>query len=321
MTIQPKTALVLGATGGIGGEVARQLRDSGWQVRALRRGSADEVEDGITWIQGDALNRADVAAAAESCSVLIHAVNPPGYKGWGERVLPMLDNTVAVAAQSGATVVLPGTLYNYGPDAFPLLTETAPQHPLTRKGAIRVEMEKRLRDYADNGGRALIVRAGDFFGNRIGNNWFAEVMVAPGRPVTRIRNPGRVGVGHQWAYLPDVARAMVLLLEQGDQLEAFSCFHLGGHWDEDGTLMANAIRRVVASRSGRQPRISRFPWWLMRWVVPFNETLREVWEMRYLWRQPVRLDNTKITAALGREPHTPLHQAIEETLTGLKCLP
>ena len=29
--------LVLGASGGIGGEVARQLRDAGWQVRALKR--------------------------------------------------------------------------------------------------------------------------------------------------------------------------------------------------------------------------------------------------------------------------------------------
>ena len=33
------TALVLGATGGIGGEVARQLVAAGWAVRALRRGA------------------------------------------------------------------------------------------------------------------------------------------------------------------------------------------------------------------------------------------------------------------------------------------
>ena len=34
-TTQPNLALVLGASGGIGGEIARQLRDAGWQVRAL----------------------------------------------------------------------------------------------------------------------------------------------------------------------------------------------------------------------------------------------------------------------------------------------
>ena len=32
-----RTALVLGATGGVGGEVARQLIASGWSVRAMQR--------------------------------------------------------------------------------------------------------------------------------------------------------------------------------------------------------------------------------------------------------------------------------------------
>jgi uncharacterized protein YbjT (DUF2867 family) len=36
----------LGATGGIGGEVARQLREAGWEVRALRRGGAAATEHG-----------------------------------------------------------------------------------------------------------------------------------------------------------------------------------------------------------------------------------------------------------------------------------
>ena len=89
-----RNVLVLGATGGIGGEVARQLRDAGWQVRALKRGAKTSVEhmEGMTWVGGDALNRRDVLDAAEGCSVIVHAVNPPGYRRWSELVLPMLDN-------------------------------------------------------------------------------------------------------------------------------------------------------------------------------------------------------------------------------------
>src|SRR3978361_367396 len=85
-----KTVLVLGATGGIGGEVARQLRDAGWKVRALHRGGQlpTEQRDGIEWIRGDAMNRADVMSAASGCSVIVHAVNPPGYRRWSELVLP-----------------------------------------------------------------------------------------------------------------------------------------------------------------------------------------------------------------------------------------
>ena len=70
------------------------------------------------------------------------------------------------AERQRALVVLPGTVYNYGPDAFPLIAEEAAQQPVTRKGAIRVAMELALKDYVQRGGRALIVRAGDFWSTR-----------------------------------------------------------------------------------------------------------------------------------------------------------
>ena len=313
--------LVLGATGGIGGEVARQLREAGWDVRALQRRASNPVErrDGITWIHGDALNASDVLAAADGCSVIVHAVNPPGYRRWSELVLPMLDNTIAAASAMGATIVLPGTVYNFGPDAFPVIAEESPQHPVTRKGAIRVEMEQRLLAASKNGARVLIVRAGDFFGPKAGNNWFSQGLVKPGKPVTAVSNPGRRGVGHQWSYLPDVARTMIELLARRDSLEPFATFHMAGHWDADGSQMAEAIRRVVARRTGRRPRLAAFPWWLPTLASPFVATFREMREMRYLWREPVRMDNARLIAALGREPHTPLDEALEATLVGLGC--
>ena len=60
---RPKV-LVLGATGGIGGEVARQLRDRGWEVVAIHRNAAQarEQRDGFTWVRGDAMTLADVMA-------------------------------------------------------------------------------------------------------------------------------------------------------------------------------------------------------------------------------------------------------------------
>lgn len=318
-----RTALVLGATGGIGSEVALRLQQGGWAVQALHRNAPAQrsLPGTLTWIQGDAMNRADVVSAAGGASLIVHAVNPPGYRDWEKLVLPMLDNTIAAAQASGARIVLPGTVYNYGPDAFPILKESAPQHPRTRKGKIRVEMERRLAAVAGAGVRSLVVRAGDFFGARAANNWFSQALVRPGRPVTTITNPGTRGIGHQWAYLPDVAETMCRLVDLDAALDDFSTFHMHGHWDADGTQMTHAIRRVVlAENGGAAARIKAMPWWFLMAIAPFMPTLREMKEMRYLWKEPVRLDNQRLVITLGKEPHTELDTAVRTTLVGLGCL-
>lgn len=318
------TVLVLGATGGIGGEMARLLQLRGWQVRAMKRGLgvARQQQGGIEWVEGDALKAADVMAAAQGCAVIVHAVNPPGYRRWAEWVLPMIDNTIAAAQTHGATVVLPGTVYNYGPDAFPLIAEDAPQNAHTTKGRIRVALEQRLTTAAQAGRmKVIVVRAGDFFGPRAGNNWFSQGMVKPGRAVTTVYTPAAAGVGHQFAYLPDVARTMADLLDRRHTLPVFASFHMAGHWDPTGTALAEAVQRVVVRRGGAAPAIKPFPWWLVRLVSPFVTTFRELLGMRYLWQQPVRLDNRRLMQQLGHEPHTPLDEAVEATLVGLGCLP
>ena len=316
-----RTALVLGATGGIGGEVARLLVARGWKVRALHRDperlSAPLKGSGLIWERGDAMVASDVASAMDNASVIIHAVNPPGYRNWGQLVLPMLDNTIAAARVSRARIVLPGTIYNYGPDTFPDLHETSPQSPITAKGRIRAEMERRLHAAAMAGAHVLIVRAGDFFGPRAGNNWFSQGLVKPGKPVTVITYPGRGGVGHQWAYLPDVAETMALLLETSRMLDDFAVFQMEGHWDDDGTRMIEAIRRAAGNPN---IKVRKMPWKMMQVLMPFVPLFRELVEMRYLWNVPIRMDNKRLKAVLGAEPHTPLDIAVRNTLIGLGCL-
>jgi nucleoside-diphosphate-sugar epimerase len=258
----------------------------------------------------------DVAAAAEGCALIVHAVNPPGYRNWGEVVLPMLDNTIAAACRNGARILLPGTVYNYGPFAFPLLDERSVQQPVSRKGRIRVEMEASLLNASTRGAKALIVRAGDYFGPQAGNNWFSQGLVKPTHPVTAITYPGKPGIGHQWAYLPDVAETMVRLIEEAD-LDAFATFHMQGHWDHDGRQMIEAIKRVIG-RPDLPAR--RLPWRLMALASPFVPLFRELREVKYLWDQPVRMSNARLLAAIGTEPHTPLDEAVRTTLIGLGCL-
>lgn len=228
----------------------------------------------------------------------------------------MLDNSIAAARQNGSRILLPGTIYNYGPFAFPLPDENSVQQPVSRKGRIRVEMEVHLRRASIQGAKALIIRAGDYFGPRAGNNWFSQSLVKPGRSVTAVTYPGRPGVGHQWAYLPDVAETMVRLVERAS-LENFATFHTEGHWDHGGRQMIEAIKRAV----GRSDLpVLQLRWRLMALASPFIPLFRELREVKYLWDEPVRMTNARLRDAIGAEPLTPLDEAVRATLVGLGCL-
>lgn len=318
MATSDKTALVIGATGSVGGEVAAALLARGWRVRGLHRDLARAAREAvglerIEWVKGDALSGADVTAAAEGVKVIVHAANPPGYRNWAGLLLPMMEASIAAAKATGARIILPGNVYNYGPDAFPTITEDSPQTPRTRKGAIRVAMEQRLQAAAV---RSLVVRAGDFFGPVSGSSWLTEGMVAKDRPLRSVSYPGPREIAHAWAYLPDLAAAMARLAEIEATLPDVAVYNFGGHQITGDQLIA-ALERVA----GRRLAVKRIPWLAMRAVAPFVETLREMLEMRYLWETEVLLDNGRLVKTLGAEPHTPLEMALKVALQGQGCLP
>jgi len=174
-----------------------------------------------------------------------------------------------------------------------------------------------LEQAADRGVRSLVVRAGDFFGSHQPASWFSSAIVKAGRPVGAIAYPGDPDVGHTWAYLPDLAETIAQIAALEGKLPAFGALHFAGHWLEPGAEIVNAVRRV-AERPALPLR--RFPWPLIYLGAPFVPFFREILEMRYLWRIPLRLDNRKLVALIGREPHTALDVAVRQTLVDLGCL-
>ncbi len=318
-----RTALVIGATGGIGGEVAHALIAHGWRVLGLNRKPEEARRRAswvgpVEWVAGDAMNEADMVAAAAGVDLIFHGANPPGYKDWRGLALPMLKNTIAAARASGARIIMPGNVYNFGPDAGALVNENSPQHPRTRKGRVRVEMEQLLLAASLEGIRSLVVRAGDFLGAHQPASWFKDAMVKPGKPLQQVVYPGDFQAGHAWAYLPDLAEAIARLADIETSRPSFECFHFGGHWFEHGVQIAEAIRSVAGNDD--MP-IRKFPWIVIYLAAPFVTFMREAIEMRYLWRTPLRLDNSRLVSVIGPEPHTELHTALREMLVALQCLP
>jgi nucleoside-diphosphate-sugar epimerase len=220
-----------------------------------------------------------VVAAAQGARAIVHAVNPPGYGNWATLVLPMIENTIAAAKASGARILLPGTIYNYGQDALPVLREDSPQTATTHKGKIRIALEKKLGDAARDGVRTLIVRFGDFFGPKPGNSWFSQGMIKPHKPINSITYPGKKGVDYDWAYLPDAGETFAQLMDREPELQDFARFHFRGFLDADGTEMIAVIRRVVGKPS---LPIRSLPWFIFKVSSPFSETMRELYATRPL---------------------------------------
>lgn len=313
-----RLALIVGVTGGLASEVAKALLAHGWSVRGLTR-DPDRVKPrfselaAIDWRAGDAMRPEDVWRAAEGAALIIHGANPPRYRNWRGLAIPMLANSIDAAKAVGARIVLPGNLYVFGPNTPQPVREDTPQQPSSGKGRVRVEMEEMLCN-----ARSLVVRAGDFFGPYAPGSWFSNVMVEPGRALRAIVDPGSKGVGHTWAYLPDLAETIARFADIDEKLPTHEVIHFRGHWLKDGREMIEAIRRAA-----RTPKIptKQFSWWALTLTAPFVPLSREVVEMRYLWQYPFELDNTKLVKLIGAEPHTPLDAAVALTLQHFGCLP
>jgi nucleoside-diphosphate-sugar epimerase len=321
MTDPQRTALITGATGSFGGHAAAALIHHGWTVRALARDpAAARAKAGsrmpIDWVGGDAINVEDVLRAGDGVAVIVHAANPPGYRNWRGLAIPMLAATIAAAEAHGARIVLPGNVYNFAPDGGPRIAETGPQRPTTRKGRVRVEMEQMLKKATRNGARALVLRAGDFFGPAAPNSSLTWLVNRRNGRVTSVYGPGPIEVGRAYAYLPDLAETLARLLDRESELADFASFHFAGHWLARGDDLVKSIRRAAGDAT---IPLKPFPYPLIYALSPFNETFRELLEMRYLWERPIGLDDSRLRAFLGDLPATPLDTAVRESLADMGC--
>lgn len=275
------TVLILGGNGKIGHHCAKAFAAAGWVVRIYRRGT-------------------DMTAAAIGADVIVNGLNPPAYHNWA-KLIPAITAQVIVAAKaSGATVILPGNVYNFG-DTGGIWSEATPRRPVSRKGHIREAMEAR---YRDSGVQTIILRAGNFIDPE-GNGDIMRLFLLRGIAQGRITSGGAPDVMQAYCYVPDWARAAVQLADKRAALARFEDIPFPGH-----SFTVNALRDRLQAHLGRPLKVTRFPWWMMRLAAPFWELARELNEMRYLWETPHQLCANKVTRLLPDFVPTPLDQVM-----------
>jgi len=305
--------LTLGAAGRFGYAAAEAFRKARWDVTSLvRPGARTRALKGTEVFEVDALDHAAVGRAAHGADVVLHALNPP-YTQWSKLALPLAYSAITAAENAGATLIFPGNLYNYGKGLPPVIDETTPMRPSSRKGRLRVAIEDRIEEAAERGMRSIILRAGDFYGGGEGS-WLDLVVVNEiGRG--RLTYPGPVDLVHEWAYLPDLVAAMVRLAEVRETLGPFESFGFPGH-----AVSGREFTTAIARASGRGLQVKRMTWWLIHALGPLMPLSRELSEVAYLWNEPHRIDGRKLAATIGEVPHTPLDVAVTRALQDLGAI-
>lgn len=301
------TVLILGANGRFGRAATQAFLQNGWDVRAASRtGEGDHIPR-ITRIACDVTNQPAVIAAAEGVDVIVHAVNPP-YDKWANQLPILSANIIAAGLSSGAAVMIPGNVYAFGKNAPTILREDAAPTPTSRKGALRVTMERAFADAAESGLRTIILRGGDFIEREQTGNWF-DSQIANKAHKGIFTYPGRMDAVHAWAYLPDMARAMADLAEIRAELPRFATFGFEGY-----SLTGAELKAAVALSVAHPLKLKSTPWGILGLIGMFSPVLREVIEMRYLWDTPHRIDGGPLQAALPHFKPTPLAVAMSDAL-------
>ncbi len=278
--------------GATGRATTQALLARGSAVRVAQRSRPADLPPGVEFRACDVLDAAAVAQAIAGASQVVVAIGLP-YDGrvW-RRVWPQaMTNLVEACAATGARMVFIDSLYMLGPQREPL-REDMPLSDFGVKPAVRSQIT-RLWTAAAAAGRVRVaaLRAPDFYGpnvtvSHLGSTAFGAL--AQGKPALLIAPPD---TPHDFAYVPDIARAAVTLLDASD--DAF-----GQAWNMPcaPTRTPRDILRLGAEALGVKLKVRTVPLGLLPlfgFVVPF---MREVAEMRFTFDRPYQVDATKFAA-------------------------
>jgi nucleoside-diphosphate-sugar epimerase len=287
----PHLTVILGY-GAIGRPVAEALLRRGDAVRIAQRRPIPDLPAGATHVACDVLDPAAVRRAVAGAAQVVLAVGfPYDSRVWRRAWPATMRNVLDACAETGARVVFVDNLYQLGPQSQPRREDM----PLTGHGekpAILAQVSRMWMEAAAAGRvRFAALRCTDFYGpgvavSHLGASAFGAL--ARGRPAMLLAPPD---TPHDFAYVPDIARAVVTLLDAPD--DAF-----GQVWNMPcaPTRTPREILRIGARALGAPLRILAAPLWLAPVLGLAVRFLREMADVGFTWDRPYRVDAGKFTA-------------------------
>ncbi|MDN4611571.1 NAD-dependent epimerase/dehydratase family protein [Arthrobacter burdickii] len=298
--------VVVGASGGTGAALVRELLRREYRVRGVNRSGRADVPAGVEIVRGDAADPERMRQVCQDAGVVYNAVNPP-LDRWREDFPAVVDGVLAGAEAAGARMVFVDDTWMYGRVSGPM-TEDLPERPVCNKGVLRAWLAERVLAAHARGQVATVIgRAPELYGPGV------ESLL--GRTLFGAAVRGRSGL---WAgsttepltpmFIEDFAYGLV---ELGENTEA-----LGQVWHLPTPPPTTAGEFIdgISIESGRRFRVHRVSPGLVRAAGIFSTVAREGAEMLYQFEHPHVIDSTKYRNVFGHGKVTSYEAGIRATL-------
>jgi nucleoside-diphosphate-sugar epimerase len=300
--------------GPTGQTTAELLLARGMKVRVVQRRRPEGLPAVAEFMACDVLDAGQARAAMEGAAQAVVTVGFE-YKGevWKRDWPKATANLLAAAEASGARVVHIDNMYMYGPQArshtAAAISEETPLTSYGRKPAARAEVTRMWMKAGREGRvRWAALRAPDFYGPGVKLSHLGETglqAIAAGKSATLLMAPD---LPHAFAYVPDIARAALSLLEAGDE-----DFNQAWHVPCAPARTPRELLQMGADAAGRKLKMTAMPTWMLLALGTVMPMLREFAEMRFTWNRPYHVDASKFARRFWADA-TPFEVGIAQTM-------
>ncbi len=295
--------------GPTGEATVASLLARGTPVRVVQRKRPANLPAGVDFMTCDVLNAEDVKRAMAGASQAVVTIGFE-YRGkvWRDAWPKAMRNLLAAAEAANIRIVQVDNLYMYDPQDEPLHEDM----PLTTYGvkpAVRAEVT-RMWQAAARAGRVrwAALRAPDFYGPGVRNSHMGDtglVQVALGKSAQLLMSPD---LPHAFAYVPDIGRAALSLLEAPDD-----AFNQVWHVPCAPALSPRQMLQIGADAAGVKLKVMALPSFMLQLLGVFSPAMRELSEMRFTWNRPYHVDATKFARRFWSDA-TPFETGIAATI-------
>lgn len=300
--------MVLGY-GPVGKATTELLVSQNRNVRVAQRSRPADLPEYIPFTHCDVLDPHSLNAALKNVSQVVVTI---GFKyeskTWENQWPRAMANLISACTMSQTRMVFIDNLYMYGPQTEPLTEEMA----LTTYGhkpAVRAHITKMWMAACTEGKlRVAALRAPDFYGPHVGLSHLGDASfgaMAKGK-TAQLLPP--LNTPHDFAYVPDIARAAVTLLDAPDD-----AYGQAWHVPCAPTRTPREILTLAAAETGTKAKMMSVPLWLLPVVRLFMPMLGEFNEMRFQLDRPYRVSAQKFASRFWADA-TPFEVGVPATM-------